>query len=924
MSDYYSAEDPFENALMHYGILRKSGRYPWGTGNNPTQRNKSFLDYVDQLAKEGLSETEIARGIGLMDPDGTGKNFGTTQLRALKAIAKNEQRAAAITRAVQLKKAGNSTSAIGRLMDINESSVRALLDPSAKENNDKLTTIANLLRDQLKEKKYLDVGAGVEQQLGISKEKLNTAVAMLEEEGYHNYKVKVPQLTNDNDTTMKVLASPGTPYREVFLNQKDIRTIRNYSEDGGSTFLGIEPPTDVSSKRVGVRYAKEGGAEKDGVIELRRGVPDLSLGGARYAQVRIQVDGTHYLKGMAMYSDDMPDGVDMVFNTNKDPSGNKLDAMKPLKRDKLSGNVDEDNPFGSVVRQKHYIDSNGNKKLSPINIVGTKDPDGVKTPGEEGAWYQWSKNLSSQMLSKQSPVLAKKQLDQAYDIRKAEFDEINALTNPAVKKKLLQSFSDGADAASVKLAAAGLPRTRNHVILPINSLKDTEIYAPQYKNGEKVVLIRHPHGGIFEIPELTVNNRNPDGKRLLQDAIDAVGINARVAEKLSGADFDGDTVLVIPNKQSGPDRVKTAPTLAALKKFDPKVEYKAYEGMPKMRNKQQEMGKISNLITDMTIQDAPFEEIARAVKHSMVVIDAEKHDLNYKQSAINNGISQLKAKYQGKTNGGASTLISLAKSKEPVPKRKPRSAANGGPIDPDTGKKMWDYTDESYVKTKTSKSGVVTASTVKKTMTSKKMLEVDDAFDLSSGTVMEAVYATHANKLKALANEARRVQYHTPPVKQIASAKQTYAPQIKSLTDKLLLAQQNAPAERQALLFAKATLDAKRQADPDMTKEEAKKIKGMALATARARIGAKKENINITPIEWDAIQAGAISNARLNSILDNTDLDVVKALATPREAPVMVPAKIARARAMQANGYTPSEIAEQLGVPVSTLTSAMS
>ena len=72
-----------------------------------------------------------------------------------------------------------------------------------------------------------------------------------------------------------------------------------------------------------VRYADDVGSdgvkgiEKDGVIELRRGVEDLDLNGNRYAQVRILVDGTHYLKGMAVYSDDMPDGVDVVFNTNK-------------------------------------------------------------------------------------------------------------------------------------------------------------------------------------------------------------------------------------------------------------------------------------------------------------------------------------------------------------------------------------------------------------------------------------------------------------------------------------------------------------------------------------------------------------------------------------------------------------------------------
>lgn len=908
MSEMYSNTDEFDNYLMHIGILRKSGRYPWGSGNNPHQRNRMFLDYVDDLQKQGMSETDIAKGMGLTEE---GKPISTTQLRALKAIAKNEQRAALIAKAVHLKEDKQwSNVAIGEALGLNESSVRALLDPAAKEKNDQLTSIANMLRSEVDKKRYVDFGAGNEAHLGISKEKLNTAVEMLKEEGYKQHWLKVPQLGTNSETTYKILTPPDVDFKELVSNQDKIQNIFKYSENGGTDFLGIEPPTIVSLKRVGVKYGDEGGAEMDGVIELRRGVPDLSLGNARYAQVRIKVEGERYLKGMAMYSDDLPDGVDMVFNTNKKPTGNKLDAMKKM-------NEDEANPFGSVVRQKHYVDKDGKTKLSPLNIVGTKDPDGVKTPGEEGAWYKWSKTLSSQMLSKQSPALAKKQLDMAYELKKAEFDEINSLTNPAVKKKLLESLADDADSSAVSLKAAGLPRTRNHVILPINSLKDTEIYAPQYKDGEKVVLIRHPHGGTFEIPELTVNNRNKDGKRLIQDAIDAVGINARVAERLSGADFDGDTVLVIPNKQSGPDRVKTSPPLKALEGFDPKRQYPKYDGMPVMKNKQQEMGKISNLITDMTIKQAPHSEIARAVKHSMVVIDAEKHELNYKQSAIDNRIKDLQEKYQPKVDGkgGASTLVSRSKSSVRVPDRKPLPASKGGPVNKTTGEKQWEYTNKSYV----DKNGDTQYRTVKST----RMAEAKDAFDLSSGMPMEAVYATHANKLKSLANEARKVAVNTPRIQQNVSAKKTYAPEVKSLNAKLDLALRAAPIERQAQLAGNATLKAKRQANPDMTREQIKKTKGMALTTARVRLGAKKQNINITPDEWAAIQAGAISNTKLEAILRNTDLDVVKAYATPRQATVMVPAKVARARAMQANGYTPSEIAEQLGVPVSTLISSL-
>lgn len=903
--------------LKHEGVLRKSGRYPWGSGDDPAQRNKKFVTYVDEMRKKGLSDVEIARGMGV----------SSTEFRAKNSIAKGSVRAENAAYAYKLQEQGLSKVAIGQKMGINESSVRDLLKPANQEKEDINLVTASMLRDEVAKKKHLDIGAGTENYLGISQTRLNTSVAILKEEGYRVDKVNVQQLGTGKFTKVKVLSAPGTEYKDIVKDTSVIKSIANYSEDGGRTFHAILPPVSVNSKRVAVLYDEEGGGKKDGVIELRRGVPDISLGDARYAQVRIQVDGTHYLKGMAMYSDDLPAGVDMRFNTNKSNTGNKLDAMKPLKRVKATGEVDEDLPFGSIVRQKHYTDSKGRQQLSPLNIVGTKDPDGNKTPGEEGAWYQWSRTLSSQMLSKQSPALAKQQLGLAFQAKKAEYDEIMALTNPTVKKALLEKFADGTDAASVHLKAAGLPRTRNHVILPINSLKDTEIYAPQYRNGEKVVLIRHPHGGIFEIPELTVNNRNAEAKRLLQNAVDAVGITSKVAERLSGADFDGDTVLVIPNAQSGPNRVRNASPLSELKNFDPKISYPGYDGMPKMKSKQTEMGKISNLITDMTIQNAPPSEIARAVKHSMVVIDAEKHNLNYKLSAEQNGISQLKAKYQGSPTGGAKTLISRVSSDVRVPERKARSAKDGGPIDAATGKKMFTPTGETYVQRTVSKrTGAVTEKVVERTFKSKKGAETDDAFTLVSkngGTPMEAVYATHSNQMKALANDARKSYIATPPLKYSASAKAAYPSEVKSLNDKLNLALRNAPLERQAQIIGQSQVTAKRQANPDMDKDEEKKMKSQALAAARVRTGARKQQIVITDNEWAAIQAGAITDNKLQSILKNADTDRVRELATPRDRPAMPTAKVRQAQAMLANGYTQAEVAEQLGVPTSTLNTAL-
>lgn len=890
--------------IQHYGTPRHSGRYPWGSGDNAQQRTTDFLGMVDELSKQGLSEAALAKALGLSS---------TTQLRAQKAIAKNERRKENAARAAQLKEKGYSNTKIGEMLGVNESVVRSLLKPMAAAKASVITNTADMLKSNVDKLGYIDVGIGVERHIGISKEKLAAAVAALEEQGYSVVKVQVPQVGTNQKTTIKVLAPPGTTYRDIVTDPSKIKSIVNYSNDNGETFPEINPPVSISSKRLAVRYGPDGGSEMDGVILVRPGVEDLTLGKSRYAQVRIAIDDSHYLKGMAMYSDDIPAGKDLLFNTNKKNTGNTLDALKELKDD-------PENPFGSTIRQFDYISKDGSKHQSPMNLVN-----------EEGSWGEWSRNLSSQMASKQTPAFAKKQLQLAYERKLSEYEEINSLTNPAVKRRLLQSFADDCDSDAVHLKAAAMPRQRTQVILPVPGLKDTEVYAPNFKNGEEVVLIRYPHGGIFEIPRLTVNNRNPEGRKTIgTDPIDAIGISSKVAERLSGADFDGDTVVVIPDSRR---QIKTSAPLAGLKDFDPKARYAPYDGMktvdggiynaktrhvdygskePNKAAKQTKMGEVSNLITDMTIKGATETELARAVRHSMVVIDSEKHHLNEKQSYIDNDIRELKKKYQGSARGGADTLISKASGKIDIPTRKMSYK-----IDPETGKKIWTPKNESYINKK--------GKTIVVTQESTRMAETDDARTLISkaNKPMENVYATHANKLKALGNQARKSYISTKPSEWSPSAKATYSNEVSSLKAKLNTALKNAPLERKAQVLANTRVKIKTQANPGMTSDEKKKLAYQSLTQARAQVGAKKQLIKITPKEWEAIQAGAVSNNMLDSILSNTDLDVVKKLATPRENTVMTSSKQARARSLLASGATPSEVADALGVPLSTLTSSM-
>ncbi len=871
--------------LVHFGILRRSGRYPWGSGDTIPQRSRSFLDWIKDLRSQGLSDPEIARG----------QDMSTTELRALNSIALNQHKQAQISQAQALKDTGMSNVAIGKEMGLAESSVRALLVPGAKDKADLLTSTANMLKEQVKEKTYVDVGIGEELHIGISKEKLNIAVTMLKAEDYAVISIKLPQVGTAFDTEYKVLAPPGTTYGEVSRNRSLIRSATNFSEDGGRSFIKAQPPLPVNPKRVSVKHAEDGGAAADGVIYIRPGVKDLSIGDSRYAQVRVQVGDSHFLKGMAMYKDDLPDGVDLQFNTNKKNTGNDLDAMKKL------STKDPDLPFESIVRQR----IKDGKVTSAMNIVGIKEGSGA-----EGSWDVWSKNLASQMLSKQSPALAKEQLAVTFERRQKELNEIMSLTNPTVKKKMLETFADSTDSAAVDLKAAALPRQRTRVLLPVNSLKETEVYAPGFRDGERVALIRYPHGGRFEIPELVVNNRHARAKGLLGDSRDAIGINSLVAQRMSGADFDGDAVVVIPNNSN---KVKTSPALEGLKNFDPQASYPKYDGMPKMttRMKQQEMGKISNLITDMTIKGAPNSDLARAIRHSMVVIDAEKHDLNYKLSAERNGIKQLKAEYQGGTRAGAATLISRAGSETRIPERKARPMKDGGPVDKITGRKVFVETGRMT----RAKDG----RTIAREQKFDKLAVTDDANLLSSGVRMEKIYADHSNRLKGLANQARLASLSTPPTRYSPSAKDAYATQVDSLNSKLTIAKRNAPRERQANILANTLIRAKRQANPDLDDSTIRKIKYQALTEMRTRTGAGKQRIEITQIEWDAIQAGAISNHRLTQILANADLESVRALATPRRDLLMTSAKTRRAQSMLASGYTRAEVADALGVSLTTL-----
>lgn len=946
--------------LAHYGILRKSGRYPWGSGKTPLQRSKTFLEIIKQHEAEGMSEAEIAKLFNVDDERGR-PTFTSKHVRALKTRAGHIKKEDQIRTALALMDKQMSKSEAARQMGINESTLRSLIEPGRLQKLDELQNVADMLKRQVAEKGMIDVGAHVQRDLpigdnpdvrvGVSKDKFDTALIMLAEEGYPTHTFDAPQQGTGEKTKYRVLCKPGTTSREAFKNRANTQLITEKSDDGGKSFkdaYSFKTPLNISSKRVAVRYKEDGGSDSDGVIFVRPGVKDVSLGKNHYAQVRIAVDGTHYLKGMAIYKTDLPPGVDLMFNTNKSSTGNKLDALKELKKKPLldakgnivkegkkvvdSDEVDWTNPFGSFpkIEGGQLKDDKGNV-TSAMNILN-----------EQGDWNNWSRNLSSQALSKQHPDLAKSQLDLTYERRLKEFNDIKALNNPLIKKKLLESFGDETDSAAVHLHAANMPRQATKVLMPTPSVKPDEVFAPTFNNGERVALIRFPHAGRFEIPELTVNNKNREAIKLFSQgkelmAPDAIGIHPKVAERLSGADFDGDHVVVIPNKFG---QIRSDPALEGLKNFDPQ-RYKVPTEKEDPVNgretidaetKGNQMGRVTNLISDMTLKGASAEDLTSAVKHSMVVIDAEKHNLDWKASERDHKIIALKKRYQGEHESGqpkgASTLITRANSDEYVDRRKPRLAKDGGPIDPVTGKKMFVPTGELNSRGKEKEAQGLPLDPKKdyKTFKSKKLAETDDAFTLVSegrGTEIEKIYAVHSNKLKALANEARKEWLITKPTRRNPSAAETYKKEVDELKSQLNDALKNAPYERRAQLLAGAMVGQRKQANPDMDASDIKKIRAQSLNEARIRTGAKKHRIDITDEQWRAIQAGAISIDALTHILRNTDVDKLRERATPHAKPTLTPAMSARARNMKNMGATEAEIADALNVSVSTLTAAL-
>lgn len=1053
--------------IMHDGVAhdenppgRGSGRYAFGSGNRPHQHDWDIYSRIEKLraANPNASDTELAYLMGIYKTDKDGnyildengnKQGNSTKFRAIKQIAANNKKLDQFEELAYYDNQINPNTGkhytdtqIAEKMGLpSESSVRSMRNTMMNGKTNKTNEVADILRKEAEEKGYLDVGSDVALYLGTASGSLNTALEMLKEEGYEVKTISIKQISNpQQNTNIRVLCPPGSENdNPIWKHPQDIKMITTLGDHDNDisdalTNRGLGDPPRVKLNRIDIRYDEDGGTERDGLIQIRAvrdengnlvaASPDLSLGNARYGQIRIAVEGDRYIKGMAVYDENLPEGTDILVNSNKSREGGVDKALKKLQTNKdgtLATNIFGSTVVQTIMRDKDgnpILDKNGKQIPSAINFVGTNDAD----MHVEGRWGKWSKNLSAQFLSKQSLALVKAQLKQQSDIMESQLKDINSLNNPTVKRNMLIDFADQADAAAVDMKAAPIPGQKTRVLIPVPSLKDNECYAPGLPNGTTVALVRFPHAGRWEIPILQVNNNNKEAKSILGDSGDAIAINHHNHGVLSGADSDGDTVVVIPmtRKNSSGEFEKIvdirnmpplngylvnqdgSKTTIKLSDFDPTGAYstsnprfssmKDKDGNPtyayfkNTRAKGKEMGKTTNLIMDMQLKGCSDpNELARVDMYSMVVIDAQKHKLNYKQAYKDFGIEELKQKYQMKPSGragGAATLLTRAASPATIPLR---GMWRDTDIDPNTGEKIYrepthtterkavspekvlapagyiyvdsagkphkskylrekdgSYTeatydgkvvrnkDGSYSYDKGSGKTKWTYETVNRTedipKLTKAYMDGKDATALLSdgdrSSEIEKTYAVYANHMHSLANQARKQSLTVQPIKYNSAAAKEYFTEVKELREALNTAKMNAPRERQAQILASSSYNARVQGLTDLDSDDRRKIRGQELDQARKICGANKTRVKFTERQWEAINKGAVPPSILSDLLKNADKENYMSLALPKQNSIS-DAKKQRIQQLFDKGWSYEEIAESVGVSTSSVSNVI-
>ena len=81
-----------EEYLEHYGMPRRSGRYPWGSGEEPYQSSRDFVGRVDEMRKNNFTYVDKKGNILTGDKAIAEKlGYSTTDFRTVYSIAKDQR-----------------------------------------------------------------------------------------------------------------------------------------------------------------------------------------------------------------------------------------------------------------------------------------------------------------------------------------------------------------------------------------------------------------------------------------------------------------------------------------------------------------------------------------------------------------------------------------------------------------------------------------------------------------------------------------------------------------------------------------------------------------------------------------------------------------------------------------------------------------
>ena len=126
-----------KDILMHYGTKRHSGRYPWGSGEDPYQHEIDFRNRVIKLRKKGYSEIEIADKCGYAT---------TSELRSALRKANNDIRSYRMHWGQALLNDGLTPAEASRRMGISDSTFRAMMNEQTMARAQKAQQVADNLK----------------------------------------------------------------------------------------------------------------------------------------------------------------------------------------------------------------------------------------------------------------------------------------------------------------------------------------------------------------------------------------------------------------------------------------------------------------------------------------------------------------------------------------------------------------------------------------------------------------------------------------------------------------------------------------------------------------------------------------------------------------------------------------------------------